>query len=228
MTPKICVSICPKTLTEAQRLIDESEKNQADLIEVRFDLFKKLDEIANLAAYGKKPKIATNKPHGSTDGMFTGTEHERRKTLLNAAKAGFEYVDIELSTHDLEEFSRQIKKTSAKTVVSFHDFSGTPNLSKLKEILKEEINAGADVCKIITTAKNLENNLTVLDFVSSVSSITRIVSFAMGELGKTSRFLSPLFGGFFTFASLKKGNETATGQMTIGEMKTAYKILGLT
>jgi 3-dehydroquinate dehydratase len=48
----------------------------------------------------------------------------------------------------------------------------------------------------------------------------------MGELGKVSRLLSPLFGGFFTFASLERGNETASGQMTIQEMKAAYELLG--
>jgi 3-dehydroquinate dehydratase type I len=213
-------------LTEAQHLIDESEKNQADFIEVRLDLFKHLDEITSLAAHGKKPKIATNKPL-SCGGMFSGTEVKRRNALLDAAKCGFEYVDTELSTDDLEEFSRQIRKTGAKTVVSSHDFSGTPDLSKLKEILRKEIAAGADVCKVITTAKTVGDNLTVLNFISSVAPKTRIVSFAMGELGRTSRLLSPFFGGLFTFASLKQGSETATGQMSIKEMRTAYRILGL-
>ena len=227
MKAKICVSICPVTMTEAFHLIEESEKAQAELIEVRLDLLKSHREIADLATHGKTPKIATNKPLSSR-GIFSGTETERRKTLLDAAKSGFEYVDIELSTTDLGEFVSQIKKTSAKTVLSFHDFSGTPNLSELKGILEQEINTGADVCKVVTTAKRMEDNLTLLNFTSSASAKTRIVSFAMGELGKTSRLLSPLFGGFFTFASLKQGEETAAGQMGIQEMKTAYRLLGLT
>jgi 3-dehydroquinate dehydratase len=49
----------------------------------------------------------------------------------------------------------------------------------------------------------------------------------MGELGRVSRLLSPLFGGYFTFASLERGSETAAGQMTIQEMKSAYELLGL-
>jgi 3-dehydroquinate dehydratase len=53
------------------------------------------------------------------------------------------------------------------------------------------------------------------------------VCFAMGELGKVSRLLSPLFGGYFTFASFDRGSETATGQMTIQEMRDAYELLGL-
>jgi 3-dehydroquinate dehydratase type I len=84
------------------------------------------------------------------------------------------------------------------------------------------------VCKIITTAKHVEDNLTVLDFTSKASRNVKIVCFSMGELGKPSRLLSPLFGGFFTIASFERGKETASGQLTIQEMQTAYQALGLT
>jgi 3-dehydroquinate dehydratase len=49
----------------------------------------------------------------------------------------------------------------------------------------------------------------------------------MGEYGRVSRLLSPLFGGFFTFAALELGSETASGQMTVKEMRSAYEVLGL-
>jgi len=82
------------------------------------------------------------------------------------------------------------------------------------------------VCKIVTTAKQVEDNLTTLNFMSTASSKTKLVCFCMGELGKISRLLSPLFGGFFTFASLERGSETASGQITIQEMKASYELLG--
>jgi 3-dehydroquinate dehydratase len=47
----------------------------------------------------------------------------------------------------------------------------------------------------------------------------------LGEQGKLSRLLSPLFGGFFTFASLEEGSETAMGQMTINQMRVVYDLL---
>jgi 3-dehydroquinate dehydratase type I len=72
----------------------------------------------------------------------------------------------------------------------------------------------------------MEDNLTTLNFTSATSSKTKVVCFCMGELGKVSRLLSPLFGGFFTFASLERGNETASGQITIQEMKASYELLG--
>jgi len=68
--------------------------------------------------------------------------------------------------------------------------------------------------------------LAMLNFVASHSSKAKLVCFCMGEAGKVSRLLSPMFGAFFTFASLDQGSETAKGQMSISEMKTAYNLLG--
>ena len=49
----------------------------------------------------------------------------------------------------------------------------------------------------------------------------------MGEVGRTSRLLSPVYGGAWTFAALESGGETAPGQMTIKEMRTVYELLRL-
>jgi 3-dehydroquinate dehydratase type I len=220
------VSILPKTTAEALRLIEKAENAHADLIEVRLDCLKDYNALGDVAAHGKTSKIATNKLC-SRHGKFSGTETEQLQLLLNAAKNGFEYVDIELSIPKLKETVKELKLLSVKPIVSFHDFAETPSLSELNNILEREIASGADVCKIVTTAKRIEDNLVLLNFASPASSKAKVVCFAMGELGKVSRLLSPLFGGYFTFASLERGSETAAGQITIQEMKTTYNLLGL-
>jgi 3-dehydroquinate dehydratase type I len=212
------VSILPKSIPETLQLIEKAEKSNADLIEIRLDHLENLGEMANLATHGKTPKIATDKS--------SRPETEQRKMLLSAAKSGFEYVDVDLSTENLENLVMELKAQGAKLVLSFHKVAGSFSPSELKNVLERQISSGADVCKIVTTAKRIEDNLTILNFTSEASARTKLVCFCMGELGKISRLLSPLFGGFFTFASLEKGGETASGQMTIQEMKTAYKLLG--
>jgi 3-dehydroquinate dehydratase type I len=132
-----------------------------------------------------------------------------------------------LTSPKLEDTVSEVKALSAKTILSFHDFAKSLSLPELNGILEREIASGADVCKIVTTAKRIEDNLAVLNFTSAACSRAKVVCFAMGELGRVSRLLSPLFGGYFTFASLERGNETAAGQMTIQEMKAAYELLGL-
>jgi 3-dehydroquinate dehydratase type I len=215
------VSILPKTVPEALRLMEKAETVHADFIEIRLDRLEDCLEnrqgLADLAAHGKTPKIATDKA--------SRTETAHRKLLTAAAKSGFEYIDVELSTHQLESLIKELKALGAKPIVSFHKFDGSLSTSELTSILEKEISSGAEVCKIVTTAKHMEDNLTALNFMSTASSKTKLVCFCMGELGKVSRLLSPFFGGFFTFASLERGSETAAGQMTIQEMKATYEIL---
>jgi len=114
----------------------------------------------------------------------------------------------------------------AKPIVSHHKFDGALSVCEMEEVLEQEIASGASVYKIVTTANKIEDNLAVLNFVSAMSSRTKLVCFCMGEQGKLSRLLSPMFGAFFTFASLEQGRETAAGQMTIREMKATYNLLG--
>jgi len=218
LTARICVSILPKTIHEAFRLIEKAEVAHADFIEVRLDFIENRGELYDLAAHGKTPKIATDRS--------SRTETKQRQMLLSASKSGFEYVDVELSTPKLKTFVKKAHELGAKPIVSFHKFNGSLSTSELNSILEKEISSGADVCKIVTTAKRIEDNLSILNFMSAVSSKTKLVCFCMGELGKVSRLLSPLFGGFFTFASLERGSETASGQMAVQELKAAFELLG--
>jgi 3-dehydroquinate dehydratase type I len=226
LTIKVCISLPPKTVDEAFSLIGKAEAQYADLIEIRLDSLKKHDKLADIASTSNTPLIATNKST-KNHGNYSGSEKDRQKILLNAASKGFEYVDVELSTPNITELIGNLREAGAKPTVSFHDFNHTPAMLHLNRVFEQEIEAGAYVCKIVTTAKRIEDNLTLLDFVSKASKRAKIVCFAMGELGKTSRLLSPVFGAFFTFASLDKKMKTADGQLTIQEMKQAYAALGL-
>lgn len=227
MSAKICVSILPKNIAEAIDLIGKAEKAQADFIEVRMDCLEETRNLADLPKSTKIPLIATNKLQ-SEKGHFTGSEAERQQTLLNATNSGFAFVDVDFSSAKRSETIAKLKQLGTKTVVSYHKFDGILNATSLEKILDEQIACGADICKIVLTAKHIEDNLPILSFVSFASTKAKLVCFCMGEIGKTSRLLSPAFGAHFTFASLNEGNQTAAGQMSIKEMKTAYKLLGIT
>lgn len=223
---RICVSVLPKNNGEAIRLIEEAENAQADLIEVRLDYLEEFRNLQDLAKSTRLPLIATNKLK-TEHGFFSGTETDRQQTLLDAAKKGFEYVDVDFASLKRSETVGKIKDLNAKPIVSYHKFDGILNVSAMERILDEQIASGASVCKISLTAKQIEDNLPILSFVSFASTKAKLVCFCMGEYGKTSRLLSPAFGAYFTFASLEQGSETASGQMSISEMRTAYSLLGI-
>lgn len=225
MTARICVSILPKNNVEALSLIERAQKAKADFIEVRLDCLEVSRNLSELVKSTKTPLIATNKLVAER-GFFAGTDSQRQETLLAAAKNGFKYVDVDLSSTKPKETIDKLKQLDAKPIVSYHKFDGALSSLEMEKILKQEIDIGAYVCKIVTTAKKIEDNLAVLNFVSSMSSKAKLVCFCMGEDGKVSRLLSPMFGAFFTFASLDLGSETAAGQISIQQMVAAYDVLG--
>ncbi len=91
MTPKICVSILPNNLGDALKMLTKAEAAGADFIEVRFDELDEDTDVAVLTADRKVPLIATDKASST---LRDSLEH--RFLLLNAAKHGFKYVDVDL------------------------------------------------------------------------------------------------------------------------------------
>jgi 3-dehydroquinate dehydratase I len=226
VTTRICVSILPKNIAEALKLIEKAESARADFVEVRLDSLEFSRKLSDLSASTKIPLIATNKIQ-TEKGFFVGTETERQRTLFDAAKNGFQYIDVDFNNPKRNELITQLKALNAKSIVSYHKFDGILTASIMEKILDEQIRSGADVCKIVLTAKQLEDNLPVLSFVSFASTKAKLVCFCMGELGKISRLLSPAYGAYFTFAALEKSSETAVGQMSIGEIQAAFSLLGI-
>ena len=219
------MSIKPQDMDEALALIGKAEDTHADFIEVRLDSLKISRNLSNLPSHTEIPLIATNKLK-SEMGEFSGTEAERQQTLENAAKSGFQYIDVNFSSPKLEDVIDKIRLLAAKPIVSYHNYTGPLSNSDMEKILKKQIATHASICKIVTTAKKPEDNLALLDFVSENSGKTNLVCFCMGESGTISRLLSPVYGAYFTFASLDKSSETAAGQISIEEMKSAYNMLG--
>jgi len=213
--PRICAVIVNndlKAIKEVEPLVD--------LLEVRIDLIG--DGWQELVKQFKKPWIACNRSL-EEGGRWEGNEARRIERLLQAVELGADIVDIELRTRNLEKIIQLIKKR-AKCLLSFHDLEKTPPLEEMKEIVQRQLKAGADICKMITTAQGFEDNLTVLKLISEFPT-TRLISFAMGPLGFMSRVLCPLIGGDFTYASIEKGKESAQGQITVRDLTKIYEMV---
>ena len=213
--PRICATITNndlKAVKEVEPLVD--------LLEVRIDLIG--DDWQDIVRQLEKPWIACNRS-ADEGGQWQGSEARRIEKLLQAIELGAETIDIELRTNNLKNIINLIKK-QAKCLVSFHDLEKTPPFDTMKQIVEEQSKAGADICKMVTTAQDFEDNLAVLRLIPEFPTI-KVVSFAMGPLGIISRVLSPLVGGEFTYASIEKGKESAPGQITVGDLKKIYGML---
>lgn len=221
----ICVCILADNIENAIKKIKSIEKKNPDLIEIRLDYFNDFGNMKNILESTKIQLIATNRSAGE-GGSFEGDEDARIKILLDAARSGFKYVDIELSTKDVAKIAKELHSLGSDVIISHHDFNKTPSNDEILKIHEDILKMGADVCKIVTTANDYNDNLRLLSFLNESFEKSKIVCFAMGEFGKISRIFSPIFGGFFTMASLEKGQETGPGQIEIGELKELYNKLG--
>lgn len=224
---RICASIPAKDIHELQKLIREAEVAGADLAEVRLDYMGRslLDNMAHLRDIVEEssiPLIATNRCK-EEGGVCIFDERQRIELLLKAAEMGFEYVDVELRIERPRDIISRVKVYGAKVIVSHHIFAHTPPEEELEKIVEREAEIGADICKIVTMANSIADNIRCLLFTYKMSRRVNLVCFAMGERGLLSRVLSPVFGAQFTYASLGRGFETAPGQITIYELRDIYR-----
>ena len=213
--PAICASIINSDL-EAIKAVEPL----VELFEVRIDLIG--EGWQDIVRQLEKPWIACNRIE-EEGGSWQESEARRKEELLKAIQLGASIVDIELAMPNLEKVVPLFKK-QAKCLLSFHNIKQTPPLENLKKIVKQQLAAGADICKVVTCAQNAEDNLAILKLIPEFPGVN-IIAFAMGPIGLPSRILSPLVGGYITYAAIEKGAQSAPGQMTVNELHNLYQMV---
>lgn len=223
-SPRICVVVTASNDAEAIDTIRRTRPLLPDLIEIRLDYMKTLGDLRLIREATGIPLIATNRC-SNRGGNVAGSKADRIARLLRACESGFDYVDLEIDTEGVEELAEKVKSLGAGVIISFHDFETTPEKERLEEILRDELSAGADICKIVGTSNTPGDNLAYFNLLLDNADV-EIVSFGMGIAGVLSRVLSPLVGGAFTYASAEMGSESAPGQLTISELREIYRMMG--
>lgn len=222
---KICVSISAENPKAALAAMKKASV-KADLIELRIDRFGGQD-LESLLRAKTRPIIVTNRKKDE-GGFYEGSEARRIAELERAVSLGADIVDIEMSScrRGIAALTRRIEaqEGGSKLLISYHDFKETPSDQVLRDKLAECAGAGADIIKIITYANRMEDNFRVLSLIREGKERgCRVVAFCMGDTGRVSRAAAPLFGAPFTYAALRRGAESAPGQMTVAELKSIFR-----
>lgn len=230
----ICIPITGSTQDEALLQIGMSLP-RAHVLELRMDLItaelQTLMERCRSYPIPVKVLVTNRRREPSPSGESRG-ERERIALLEEAVRLGADYVDIELDTAEplrhgvLATASARGNRT--KVIISHHDFRETPSFKTLKDIFHDCLKSGGSIAKIVTLAKNPDDNFRVLRLIPYALSIRRaIIAFCMGEEGKESRIMAPLIGSYLSFASLTYGLTSAPGQLTIEEMDDVMNLTGV-
>ena len=223
----LCIPIMTETTEEALRQMPRCFA-LADLVELRIDAIENVDLDSLLSSPGGKVVVTNRK--GDEGGRFNENEENRVALLCKAVSLKADFVDIGLSTDPklISVLAETIRKHGRRTqlIVSHHDFTGTPPMDDLFRIVDKSYRCGADIVKVATYARSMDDTMTILNLISTIQRQNRsIIAFCMGETGKISRVVAPLLGSVMTFATSEKGAESAPGQLTIHEMKEIFRIV---
>jgi 3-dehydroquinate dehydratase-1 len=213
-------------------LADEpAARDDADAVEFRMDLAD--DPLAALDDYdGELPLIATNRAaweggeaddEGRLDALAAAADHD-------AVGA----VDVELvcfegragvDADEAAALREDARKSGTAVVASVHDFETTPHPESLRGQLRAACDAG-DVGKVAVTATDRSDALALLEATHAVAAEDGVpATMAMGEPGRHTRAVAPLYGSRIGYAPVDPGEATAPGQYDLGTLRTLYDLL---
>ena len=234
----ICTTIQNKTIDEIYAIL---ESGDVEMAEIRLDSCPlTMDEIEELFSTSDVPLVATCRINAVKERLsqtLAGHQQDDRKLemkasqeveskLITAIHAGAAFVDLEIEAPPMmsKRLRRETRENGTVFVRSYHDYKGTDSIEALKALTEKCFAIGADIAKIVTMAAPCigDNQSQDVDRVLSLYDHfdpAKLIAFAMGDAGKTSRIQCLAKGSPFTYASLNEADAAAPGQMTTREMR---------
>jgi len=183
----------PEALRKASRL----PEGAVDFLEWRADC------LGEGLPMGKHPWIVTAR-HPSEGGKNALSTAARREVLSKLMpKAAI--VDIEVrSLGSLQSVVRQAKDSRVAVLASFHDFKKTPAIARLREVVLQAEDRGADAIKIATHTVSAADVARLLELFP----LTRLplAVMGMGPLGMSSRILFANCGSVLNYGWIHASN----------------------
>ena len=201
----------------------------ADAVEFRMDLAA--DPLSALADYdGDLPLIVTNRADweggeatddaARLDALATASEHPRVAA-----------VDVELRSlvgdapgPDAGWVADHARDHDTRVVASVHDFETTP--PALDDLLTRAAETG-DVGKLAVTAESRADTLALLSATHRATAAGhRVATMAMGDAGRHTRAVAPLYGSKIGYAPVDPADATAPGQYDLATLAGLVERLG--
>lgn len=214
----ICVTLQNRSLEEILDILENSDP-AIRMAEIRLDRCP-LDEeeIEELFSTSDTPLIATCRVAG--DG--SGTWEEAEAKLQTAIEAGAAFIDLEIEAP--KEIGKRLRRSCSefgtRMIRSCHFFDSTPSVEELLLTADKCRKFGGEVAKVVAMASGEEDVERILALYDDHEE-GRLVAFAMGEAGRSSRLECLRRGAPFTYAALTEEEAAAPGQWAYSEMTNA-------
>jgi 3-dehydroquinate dehydratase-1 len=194
------------------------------LLELRADLFKKLDPayIIDQIKLRKKLKIPLllTLRNQKNEGAVKKFSDEKKWQIIIAALPLVDMIDIELSSPLLKKTVTTARKLGKMVIVSSHYLQGMPR--DLESIFKKSLSVRADIVKIAAKANSFDDVMTMLNFTHRHRKHP-LTTMSLGPLGAISRLVLLAAGSRYTYTFLNK--PIAFGaQVDVATLKSHLKI----
>lgn len=232
--PKICIPLTGKSTSQLLDEINDLNKVDFDLAELRIDFYEDVDDFSKIVELLEKIREIYSKPLLFTfrtkkeGGVHEMSEEKYFELIHTAIQSGLiDLVDIELFSHE-ESLKKAVDfahKNQVNVVMSSHDFHKTPDKDEIiKRLVKMQEN-GADISKIAVMPTCNEDVLELLSATMDVKNKYGFpcITMSMGKLGVVTRLSGELFGSCMTFAAVK--NTSAPGQVSVTKVKEILDLL---
>lgn len=213
----IAGSESPRSLREAKRL-------GAQILELRIDRFRFRSEeevIQKIRTFKKLriPIIATIRSR--KEGGGRSFPEADRGRLFRKILPWVDAIDLEMNSKHLLKLIPLAHQKGKRVILSYHNFHTTPPRRVLKNLLRKSLRRRADLVKIAVCPKKRKDvgQLLLFTFEHRKDSI---ISVAMGQLGRPSRILAPLFGSKLSYTFI--GRSQAPGQIPIRQLGPEWKV----
>jgi 3-dehydroquinate dehydratase / shikimate dehydrogenase len=208
---RLCVSIFVRDVDAVRHDVARAIEAGADLIELRVDLLRSVDQVAPIVEGFDIRFIFTCR--SQAEGGLSSLDLASRQSLVEACQRRFGgWVDLE------QQFYAD-RLTDVPTILSAHDFQGRPNSLTSRWVQMQD--GPAAVPKFAWTARSIRDNAEAFELL--LQGPKPSIAICMGASGQISRILAKKFGAFLSFASLDVDSSTAPGQVTIRDLKTTYR-----
>ncbi|WP_157938911.1 type I 3-dehydroquinate dehydratase [Enteroscipio rubneri] len=228
--PKIIISLMHAEAADACATAKRGRQAGVDCFEWRGDFCRNVHDIPNMIE--DACLVADCLPHNPLLFTFRSVDQGGQMDLpvdayvaLNEAliETGcIDMVDIETWIGDaaVSDLIAHAHAHGVATVVSYHNFAGTPQTDWMVSLLTHIADLGADIPKIAVMARTAADTLRLLaatEEVARVHTDKPLLTMAMGTQGSISRLSGELFGSALTFCALEASS--APGQVDVARAR---------
>ncbi len=242
--PAICIPLVARTSVALQSELHAVLALAPDIIEWRADYFLTANDAEVLpdvlqqlraallsARQAMRPPLLFTLCSHAEGGEACGLDPQRTARVINEAIASgaIDFIDLELSAPAaiLAQLLATARKAGVQSIVSSHDFAGTPPTDELFDRLRRAAEAGANIAKVAVMSHSMADVLRLLEASERAHrELARpLITIAMGPLGGVSRVFCGMFGSSLSFAA--GAATSAPGQWPAESLREAFELIRL-